>query len=262
MIPLNKLKKSEAKKFIGKTKGDKVEFDIEKTFEDNAAIAHATGLPMEEAENKKGKFELEVTSISRSEPAPLDEEFFSKLFGKNAVKTVDEFNAKLKETITENYNKEAENLLNHDIQDHFVKETKIDLPDAFLKHWLYVSNNGKITEDQIEKEYNLYVNEVKWNLIKNKIAEGSDLKVDNQEVIDKTKEMIGQQFGNMNFGDEMAETFNKIADNYLKQDNGKNYMKMFEQVFLDKVLSLIKGKISLQEKQINVDEFKKIASAK
>jgi trigger factor len=262
MIPLNKLKKSEVKKFIGKTKGDKIEFDIEKTFEDTAALAHATGLPIEEAEKKKGKFELEVTSISRSEPAPLDEEFFSKLFGKDTVKTIDEFNAKLKETISENYNREAESLLNHDIQDHFVKNTKIDLPDTFLKHWLFVSNNGKITEEQIEKEYDLYVNEVKWSLIKNKIAEGSDLKVDNQEVIDKTKEMIGQQFGNMNFGDEMAETFNKIADNYLKQDNGKNYMKMFEQVFLDKVLSLIKGKISLQEKKINVDEFKKIANAK
>jgi trigger factor len=262
MIPLNKIQKSEVKKFIGKKTGDKIEFDIEKAFEDNEAAMHATGLSAEELEKKKGKFELTVTSISRSEPAPLDEEFFSKLFGKDAVKTVDEFNTKLKETITENYNKEAENLLTRDIHDHFVKTTKIDLPDAFLKNWLYESNQGKITKEQIEKEYDLYVNEVKWSLIKNKIAEGNDVKVENEEIIKKTKEMIGQQFGNMNFGEEMEETFNKIADNYLKQENGKNYMKMFEQVFLDKVLSLIKGKISLQEKKINVDEFKKIASAK
>jgi trigger factor len=262
MIPLNKLKKAETKKFTGKKAGDIIEFDIEKAFEESASAAHATGLSIEDVEKKKGKFELTVTSISRSEPAPLDEEFFSKLFGKDAVKSIDEFNTKLKETITENYNKEAEGLLTRDIHDHFVKTTKIDLPDAFLKNWLYVSNNGKITEEQIEKEYDLYVNEVKWSLIKNKIAEANNIKVENEEIIKKTKEMIGQQFGNMNFGEEMEETFNKISDNYLKQENGKNYMKMFEQVFLDKVLSLIKEKISLPEKKINVDEFKKIASAK
>ncbi|MFL5729286.1 MAG: trigger factor, partial [Cytophagaceae bacterium] len=56
------------------------------------------------------------------------------------------------------------------------------------------------------------------------------------------------------------ESFDKIADNYLKQDKGKNYMKMFEQVFFDKVLSFIKGEVSFQDKKITVEEFKEIAT--
>jgi trigger factor len=260
LVPSDKIKKSEQKKFAGKAKGDKIEFDIEKTFEDAAAIAHVTGLSLEEAEAKKGKYELTVSNINRTELAPLDQDFFDKIFGKDTVKTEEEFNHKLKDTITGNYERESENLTAREIHDHYVNTTKIELPHEFLKKWLYITNEGKVTEEQIEKEYDQYVGELKWSLIKNKIADENSIKVENEEIMAKTKEMIAQQFGNIAITEELQESFDKIADNYLKQDNGKNYMKMFEQVFFDKVLSLIKGKISFQEKKITVEEFKEIAS--
>jgi trigger factor len=259
LIPTNKINKKELKKFVGLKKGDKTEFDIKSTFEDAAAIAHATGLSKDEAAKKEGKFELTVTNISRSEPAPLDQEFFDKIFGKDAVKTEEEFNQKLKDTIKENYTRESENLFSRDIQNHLVDNTKIELPDAFLKKWLLTSNQGKITEEQIEKEYEFYLKELKWSLIKNKIGEENSIKVENEEVVTKTKEMIAQQFGNLPLGEEMEETMNKIADNYLQQEKGKNYIKLYEQVFYEKIIDLIKTKIKFQDKKVSVDEFKNAA---
>ncbi|MFL5730467.1 MAG: trigger factor [Cytophagaceae bacterium] len=260
LVPTTKIKKSEQKKFAGKAKGDKIEFDIEKTFEDAATVAHVTGLSLDEAKEKKGKFELTITNINRSELAPLDQEFFDKIFGKDTVKSEEEFNQKLKDTIKENYDREAENLLSRDIHDHYVSTTKIDLPNEFLKKWLYITNEGKVTEEQIEKEYDQYVSELKWSLIKNKIADDNNIKVENEEILAKTKEMMAQQFGNITITEELQDSFNKIADNYLKQENGKNYMKMFEQVFFEKVLSLIREKISFQDKKISVEEFKELAN--
>jgi trigger factor len=259
LIPTNKINKKEVKAFVGLKKGDKVTFDIKKVFEDAAAIAHATGLSKEEAEKKEGNFELTVSNISRSEPATLDQEFFDKIFGKDAVKTEAEFSDKLKTTIEENYSREADNILNRDIQTQLVDNTNIELPDAFLKRWLLLSNEGKITQEQIEKEYEFYLKELKWSLIKNKIGEENSLKVENDEILGKTKEMISQQFGNLPLGDEMEETLNKIAENYLQQDKGKNYMKLFEQVFYEKVLAVIKGKVNFTTKKVSVDEFKKVA---
>lgn len=259
LIPTNKINKQEVKAFTGLKKGDKVSFDIKKTFEDAAAIAHVTGLSKEEAEKKEGQFDLQVTNISRSEPAPLDQEFFDKIFGKDTVKTEQEFNDKLKETIQENYIRESDNLLNRDIQNQLVENTKIELPDDFLKKWLLISNEGKITQEQIEKEYEFYLKELKWSLIKNKIGEENSIKVENEEVVSKTKEMISQQFGNLPLGEEMEETLSKIADNYLQQDKGKNYIKLYEQVFHEKVMEVIKSRVSLQTKKVNVDEFKKAA---
>lgn len=259
LIPTNKLTKGELKKFVGLKKGDKVEFDIKKAFEDVAAIAHATGLSKEEAEKKEGKFELTVTNISRSEPAPLDQEFFDKIFGKDTVKTEQEFSDKLKSTIEENYTRESENKLSKDIQEKFVSSTTIDLPDDFLKKWLLISNEGKISQEQIDSEYEHYLKELKWNLIKNKIGEDNDVKVENDEVKKKTTEMILQQFGNMPLNDELSSSLDKIADNYLQQEKGRNYMRMFEQVFFDKVMEVIKNKINIQDKKVSVDEFKKEA---
>jgi trigger factor len=260
LLSSDKVKKSEQKKFAGKVKGDKIEFDIEKTFDDAAVIAHITGLSMEEAKNKKGKFELTVNNINRTELAALDQEFFDKIFGKDKVTTEEEFNQKLEETIKENYDRESQNLLSREIHDYYVNNTKIELPNEFLKKWLLISNEGKVSEEQIEKEYDMYVGELKWSLIKNKIADENNIKVENDEIVSKTKEMIAQQFGNIAITEELQDSFDKIADNYLKQDNGKNYMKMFEQVFFDKVLNFIKEKVSFQDKKITVEEFKEIAN--
>lgn len=259
LIPLNKIRKSEVKQFTGLKKGEKVEFDIKKVFEDSAAIAHATGLSKEEAEKKEGEFELTLTNISRSEPAQMDQEFFDRIFGKDAVKTEEEFRNKLKETIGENYSRESENLLNQEIQKTLVEKTKIELPDDFIKEWLLSANEGKVTKEQIESEYEHYLKELKWILIRNKIGEDNNIKVENDDVVSKTKEMILQQFGNMPLSKEMNESLNKIADNYLKQDNGKNYVKIFEQVFYERVMKFIKTQIKIEAKKVSVEEFKKAA---
>ncbi|MBX9850993.1 MAG: trigger factor, partial [Cytophagaceae bacterium] len=259
LIPLNKLSKKELKNFVGLKKDDKIQFDIKKAFEDAGDIAYITGLPKEEAEKKEGEFELTVSNISRSQPAELNQDFFDKIFGKDTVKSEEEFNNKLKDTIQENYTREAENQLQREIQNTLVDNTSIEFPDTFLKKWLLISNEGKITEEQIEKEYLFYIKELKWTLIKNKIGEDSDIKVENEEVVGKTKELILQQFGNMPVSEEMDENMNKIADNYLKQEKGKNFLKIFEQVFFEKVLESIKSKVKIQEKKVSVDEFKKVA---
>ena len=259
LIPTNKLSKKELKNFVGVKKEDKVQFDIKKAFEDAGEIAYITGLPKEEAEKKEGKFELTVSNISRSEPAELNQEFFDKIFGKDTVKSEEEFNNKLKDTIQENYTREAENQLQRDIQSTLVDNTSIEFPDSFLKKWLLISNEGKITEEQIEKEYQFYIKELKWTLIKNKIGEDGDIKVENEVVVGKTKELILPQFGNIPVSEEMDESMNKIADNYLKQEKGKNFLKIFEQVFFEKVLESIKSKVNVQDKKVSVDEFKKVA---
>lgn len=261
LFPTNKIRKSELSKFVGLKVDDKVTFEIENTFDDAADIAYVTGLSKEEAEKKQGIFSLTVSKINRSEPAELNQEFFDKVFGKDAVKSEEEFMAKLKSTIEENYQRESELLINHQIRKYYVDNTQIDLPADFLKQWLLVSNNGKITQEQIDKEFDLYLKELKWTLIKNKISEDNDIKAENDEIVGKTKEMVKQQFGGMAFGAELEETFDKITDNYLKQDNGKNYIRMYEQLVNEKVLEAVKTKISISDKSVDVEEFRKIAEA-
>ncbi|WP_018345022.1 trigger factor [Cytophaga aurantiaca] len=262
MIPTEKVEKAELKKFIGKKTGDVIEFDIDKAFTDKSSIAHVTGLTKEEAETTSGKFSFTITGIRRSFPAEINQEFFDKIFGPGAVASEEEFNKKLEETIAQNYNREAEVLVSRDVRKEFLANTKVEISEAFLKRFLLVNNEGKISAEQIDKDLNLYQDDLKWLLIRNKIGEDNDVKVEHSEVIQRTKELFMQQFGGMtSLSEEMEETMNKLADNYLSAENGKNYNRTFEEVYYNKVLKLIESKISFKTKKISVDEFEKLVQA-
>lgn len=259
LIPMNRVSKKDVAKFVGKKVGDKVEFVIEEAFEDPAYIEYVTGLKREEAVEKKGKFEFTIVNIRHSELAPVDQDFFDKIFGKDVVTDEAAFNAKLTETIQENYNRESEALLINDIRQYYIDTTKIELPIEFIKRWLLVSNDGKVTQEQIDKEFDGYLGELKWTLIKNKIAEDTDVKVEHEEVMGKVRDMMLQQFGMTSVPEGMEDTFDKIVDNYLKENNGKNYMKMFEEAYNSKATEVIREKIKITEKSVSVEEFKKAA---
>ena len=262
MIPTEKVAKGEVSKFVGKKIGDVIEFDIEKAFIDKSSIAHVTGLTKQEAETTSGKFSFTISGIRRSFPAELNQDFFDKIFGAGAITSLDEFNKKLEETIGQNYNREAEVLLSRNVRKEFIDNTKVEISEPFLKRFLLVNNEGKMTAEQIDKDFDLYQDDLKWLLIRNKIGEDNDVKVEHTEVISRTKELFMQQFGGMStLSEEMEETMNKLADNYLSAENGKNYNRTFEEVYYNKVLKLIESKISFKAKKISVDEFEKLVQA-
>jgi trigger factor len=259
-IPGEKVRKEDQKKFIGLKKEDSVEFDVRATFVDDEGIAQLLGVTNSEAKDAKGKYIFKVNNISRVEAAPLDQELFDRVFGKDTVTTEEQFVEKVKETIADNYKRESEHFLEHLIEDYYIKNTNINLPDDFLKNWLKASSQGKITDDVLAKEFEEYKRGLKWDLVKNRIAEDNQINVEADEVRAKAKEMIIGQFGGQAFADQIADRLDGITDNYLQHENGQNFMKLYTQLRNEKIMSLIKEKISVDEKKVSVDEFKKITS--
>jgi trigger factor len=261
-ISLAKVSDKEKKKFIGLKKEDTVEFDIKKTFDDPAVIAQVLNLGEEEAANATGTYSFKVTTISKVEPAMIDQELFDKVFGKDAVSTEEAFIEKIKETITENYQRETEHLLNHEIQHYYVDHTEINMPESFLKNWLKNTSNGQVTDDVLEKEFHAYRDSLKWDLIKNKIAEEKDIKVEGDEVRKKAKQFIIDQFGGPAIAAQLGDKLNDIANNYLAGQDGKGevFMKLYNQLRNEKIMKVIKDSISISESKVNLEEFKKIAA--
>jgi trigger factor len=256
-IPVEKVDKKEQKKFIGLKKDDEVEFDIQKTFDaDN--VATVLGVSAEEAKAAKGKYIFKVNTISRVEPATLNQELFDRVFGKDAVKSEEEFIHKVKETISDNYKRESEHFLDHHIEDYFIENTKINLPDTFLKNWLKATSKGEVTDSVLEKEFDHYARGLKWDMVKNKIAEDNKITIEAEEVKSKAKEMILGQFGGQAFAEQLGDRLDAIADNYLSNENGQNFMKLYNQLRGEKILKFIRETITIQEKKVSVDEFKKI----
>jgi trigger factor len=260
-IPIEKIIKKEQKKFIGVKKDDVIEFDIEKVFNDPLSISQTLNISEDEAKAATGNYTFTVTNISQTEPAQINQEFFDKVFGKDAVANEADFIEKIKTTIGENYNRETEHLLDHEIQHYFVDNTKITMPEAFLKTWLKNSSQGQVTDDILEKEFNSYKDSLKWDLIKNKIAEEKEIKVEGDEVREKAKQFIVEQFGGAAIAAQLGDKLNDIANNYLSGQDGKgeNFMKIYNQLRQEKIMKVIKESITVTDEKVTLDEFKKLA---
>ncbi|MFM8914506.1 MAG: trigger factor [Flammeovirgaceae bacterium] len=262
-ISIEKVEKKEQKKFIGLKKEDTVEFDVEKTFADEAERARALNMTEEEAKNAKGTYVFHVTSVSRVELATVNQELFDKVFGNEVVKTEDEFFSKVKETITSNYQRETDHLLDHDIQHYYVDNTKITMPDNFLKKWLKNTSDGQVTDEVLEKEFTQYKESLKWDLIKNQITEEKSITVEGDEVRERAKKLIIDQFGGEAIAAQLGSKLDDIANNYLAGQDGKGetFMRIYNQLRHDKIMQVVKDAITITEKKVSLDEFKKIAAS-
>lgn len=260
LIEMSDIEKKSQKIFAGAKEGSEIRFDL-KIVENEVAIARYFKITPEEAKTIKGKVSLTVKNINRNVPSELDQELFDKVFGKDTVKTATEFKAKIKSTVQENYGRESDLLLDRDIKDALVAKTKIKTPDDFLKRWLLLSNKGEITESDIEKDYEQYLKDLKWSLISNDIFKKQEIKVENDDVIAEARKQIIGQLGGPAVADVYKDQLEGIVQNFLKADKGKNYMNIFNQIKDRRILDVIKEKISITDKKVNLDEFKKLAEA-
>lgn len=257
-IPTKRVKEGERAKFVGVKKDDQVVFDIQNTFEDEAAIAHVTGKKKEDVSELSGEFTLVVEDITRSEPAELNQEFFDKVLGPGKVETEEAFREEVTKIIQENYARESEALLRRDIEKTLLESISIDLPADFLKNWLERTNDGKFTREQIEEQFADFEKSLKLSLIKNRVAETFEVKVEYPEIMEYTRQMVRGQFGMYGNDSSMDEIIDRVATGYLTDREKDNYSAIFQQVFDMKVLDVLRNQVTTEEKTIEVSEFEEI----
>lgn len=255
-LPLSKLNDDAEKNFIGLEKGAEVKFEPTTAIKED--LAEVLNLDEGEAETISGEYTFTVQNINRTEPADLNQEFYDQVFGPDQVTSEEEFFNKTKEILQGNYNKEAKVYTEEKIKDALVEHTHIELPEEFLKEWLSRSNDGKVSEEDIAREYPVYAKQMAWNLIASKIAEENELKVEHEEILEKTREMIREQLGASGLGSQMEDSMDMFVQNYLQGEDGQRYMQMQTSSLNDKVLAFVKEKISLSEEKISIEEFKKL----
>jgi trigger factor len=256
-IEFASLNKSFSKNLVGSKVGDTFEIDTKKSFNDKEHFAQISHLTSDELKSVKNKLNFTLKGITHTAPAEINQDLFDKTFGKDAVKTESEFRDKVKLTISKNYESESLHFFHHKIREKLLDKTKIVLPNAFLKKWL-VKTNEKMTEDALESEFDQYAGELKWSLIRNKIAKDQDVKVEHEEIVNEAKILLAQQFGGPSIIEQLGDQMDALADNYLKAENGDNYMKVFNQLQSKKVYGFLEEQISIKEKEVSLDEFRKL----
>lgn len=259
-IPMKAIKEEAKATFVGAAKDATLIFDLQATFVDEKSIELATG----NKDGLVGEVSFLIEDITRLGAAEMNQAFFDKILGEGKVSSEEEFRAEVSEIIKSNYKRESEYLLKIDAEKALLDNVSIELPEQFLKDWLVEINQGKFTPEQIEADFENVKKDLRWTLIKNEIATKNDIKVEYEEVLAKTKEMIRGQFGMMGggAGKDMDEMIERIATGYLTDKNKQdNFRKMFDEVFTAKISDAIVANVKIETKTIDVEEFKQIADA-
>lgn len=243
------------KQLLGNKLGAKVRFNIyklEKNSTKESVRKYLLNLGESDADVEIGEnFEAVIQEIKRIEPAELDQEFFDKYLGEGVVTNIDDLKAKVEADIVKYYDRQSESLLFRDFQDFLLEKNQLQLPDEFLKKWL-VASSEQNTAELVEREYGNFAQNLKWSLIKGKIAKKFDIKVDDDEVFEGFKQRVRNYF--QGYGDELVvlNTANRLMENEKQVD------QMFQELMSDKLFEVIRGIVTIKDKKINSEDFDKV----
>lgn len=256
-ISLEVMKDKEIKEsFKGKKPGEEITFDLRKAYPSDVEISSMLKIEKEQAKDISGNFELEIKSIQKFEKAELNQELFDNAFGEGTIKTKEEFNKKIIEELKGSLEKESDYRFIFDAKDKLISKFKPKLPEAFLKRWLKAANEGKLTEEHIDNEFDAFLKDLQWQLIKDAIITENEIKVEPEEALEMAKELTKmqfQQYGMSYIPDEHLENY---AQEIMKKDEERK--KIYEKKFEDKVVDFVKDTVKLDKKEVSSDDFQKI----
>lgn len=248
----------EKKKLLGAKAGDVIVFDPKKAFPNDSEISHLLKITKEEAEALTGDFQYTITEVTEFKNADVNQELFDKAFGEGVVSSEEEFEARIKEDIAKNLEMETEYRFSLDVKEKLMSKVEVEFPEAFLKRWLLATNreNEKLDEATLEAEMPRFLEDLKWQLIRNSIIKNNEIKIEEADVIEYAKKAAKMQFMQYGLTNVPEEHLVNYAQEMIKQDEQRR--QMAEGAMQDKVIAFIKEAVKIEEKEISRDEFNKL----
>jgi trigger factor len=238
--------------------GDKVEISanaITRGINDKAALL---GIKVDELENHGDLYQMTINEIKRMELAELNQELYDKLFGEGTIKSEKELRERIATDLEGMFSNDSDRLLTRSVYKDLVENTNVQFPDNFLKRWIVLSNNKPITFDEVEKDYDLYKKDLKWQLIQGHIFKSNDIKVGQEDAIQFTKSLIVNQYAQYGMPGPDDASLTTQAQQALgnKEESGRIYDMLAEA----KLSEFFKNTVKLNPKEVSYDEFVAMAN--
>ena len=241
--------------FIGKGINDTIVFDLKKAFPNDTEIAGILRRKKEEVEAIEGNFRFAIAGISHFHPAEIGQELFDKIYGEGVVNSEEEFLKKIEEEIATNLKRESDYKVMMDVKTLAIEKTEVQLPEEFLKKWL-LRVNEKTTEEQIEKEFDTFRKDLKWQLIRNKVARDNEMKITEEELLKEAENITRYQFQQYGLYYATDEQISNYAKETLKREDDAK--RIADKILEEKVVTHLRELVELEKKSISVDEFNKL----
>ncbi len=243
--------------FLGKKVGDKMEVDVNELYKSASQRASILKVKEEELESINPKFTLEIKQIRQFANPELNEEFFKMAFPAGNITSEAELDKYLATEIETELGREADYLFTIRVRNFLMEKAALQMPAEFLKRWLYVINEGKFSKEDIEKDFDAFLQMFTWNYIQKHFIQTYELRVSDEEAQAEAKEFAKAQFAQ--YG--MPSAPEEMIANFAKQilENKEQGQKIYEKLYELKVVEYVKSKIKVSTKSVTSEEFAKLA---
>ena len=239
--------------FVGVKVGDVVEVNVNEAFENETDRASMLKVNKEELATLDPMFKMTVKNVKTFVNAPLTEETFEKIFG---VKTEAEFDAKVEERIRAEYAQEADFRFSKDAKTFLLEKANVTVAEKFLKRWIYVINDGKFTMEDIEKDWDLFIVDYKWQMVRGYLMEKYGVKVEEADLLASAKGFAAYQFAMYGMNNVPEEQLEAFAKNILSQE--EQGRRILDQVENEKTFAAVREVVTLKKKKISVEKFREL----
>ncbi len=246
--------------FLTQKKGDNLTvniFQLEKETTPQYVRKYFLGLEDTDEREINENFDVKIKFVKRQVPATLNQELFDKNFGPGVVNNETEMRDFIRRAMSQNFNGQADALMLRDIQDGLVAANNFELPDAFLKRWLRTQNE-KNTAETVEAGYEAFAQNLRWTLVRSKIARSSNVTIDDEDLKEFYRNRIrGYLQGQLGAGTEdLVESLTERA-----MEDEKQRSELYEEVMTEKTFQAMLTRVNVVDKPIGEEEFNSIMAA-
>ena len=255
-VSIRNVDEAQRPSFIGLKAGDVIDVDVNKAFTNETDRASLLKVKKEELAALEPVWKMTVKNVKTFKSAEVSQETFDKIFGEGKVNSEEEFDAKIAERLVAEYAQESEFRFSKDARDYLMKKADIALPEKFLKRWIFVANEGKFTMEDIDKEFDAFLEDFRWQMIKGYLAQKYEVKVEQEDLLSSAKSFAAYQFAMYGMSNVPEEQLEAFAKNILSQE--KEGRRVYEQVEEHKVLNAVRAQVTLKNKKISVEKFREL----
>ena len=254
------LKDDDQKKlFEGAKAGDIITFNPYKAYAGGAEVATLLKVEREKKDDYQGDFSYQITEVQHFEKHAVDQELFEQVLGRDEVKDEKSFREKIAEGVKQQLATNENFRFLQDLRKYAEEKVgQLTYPEALLKRVLKENNKDK-DDEFINKNYEASLKDLTWSLIKNKLAEKAEVKVNDDDVKNVAREIARAQFAQYGMQNVGEEYVNNYAEELLKQRDTVN--QFAERAVDEKLVAAIKPVAKLNHKEISLEDFNKMVTA-
>jgi len=246
------------KEFTGKKAGDEFAIDINTAFANESDRAALLKIKKEDLASIDPNYTVVIKEIKRFADAEQNQELFDKIYGAGVVNSVEEFDAKLVEKMKSEFAQESDYRFMLDARTALIEKAAIAVPEQFLKRWLFTANDGKFTMEEIEKDFALFLQDFRWQMIRQFIIKEQNIQITKENLLDHAKKLANYQFAMYGLQNAPEEQIVKYAESLLA--NEKESRRIYEKVEDELVIDYVKSVVSLDKREISLDELQKLTN--